>query len=108
MTTYLILNVLFLFTLIMFIPKQLKKPSRAWVVTLVGLMLLTAIFDPLIILADIVNYDSTKILDVRFFGAPIENFFYAVYAACAVPLIWTRLGENPRYKENDKQAHSSK
>ena len=93
MITYLILNVLFLLTLIMFIPTKFTKPSKAWWVTLVGLLILTAIFDPLIIHFDIVNYSSSKILGVTLLGAPIEDFFYALYAAAIVPLIWNKLGQ---------------
>jgi len=92
--TYLILNVLFLVTLIMFIPKSFKKPPLAWWVTLGGVLLLTLVFDPIIILLNVVAYDPTKILGLYVFGAPIEDFFYALYAACVVPLIWQRIGEN--------------
>jgi len=107
MTTYLILNLLFLLTLLMFIPKKFRKPSKAWWIALGGLLILTAIFDPLIIHFDIVDYDPSKILGLRIFGAPIEDFFYALYAACIVPLVWNRLGENAQMKK-EKDAKSSK
>lgn len=93
MTTYLFLNLIFLMTLIMFIPSKFKKIPKAWWMTLAGLIILTAIFDPLLIYFDIFHYGSSKILGIKFFGAPIEDFFYAFYAACIVPLIWNRLGE---------------
>jgi len=92
--TYLILNLLFLVTLIMFIPKSFKKPPLAWWVTLGGILVLTLIFDPIIILLNVVAYDPTKILGLYVFGAPIEDLSYALYAACVVPLIWQRIGEN--------------
>ena len=91
--TYLILNLIFLVTLIVFIPTRLKKPPVAWWITLGGLILLTGIFDPLIIYFNIVDYAPEKILGLKLFGAPIEDFFYALYAACVVPLVWNRLGE---------------
>jgi lycopene cyclase domain-containing protein len=93
MTTYLLLNLVFFVTLVMFLPKRFAKIPKAWWLTLTGLLLLTALFDPLIIHFGIVAYDPSKILGVRLFGAPIEDFFYAVYAACIVPLIWNRIGE---------------
>jgi lycopene cyclase domain-containing protein len=99
MMTYVFLNLLFLLTLLMFIPKQFKKPPTAWWITLGGLIILTAIFDPLIIYFSIVDYDPTKILGLRFFGAPVEDFFYALYAACIVPLIWNRLGEKKDHRK---------
>jgi len=92
--TYLILNLLFLITLIMFMPKSFQKPPVAWWITLGGLVVLTAVFDPIIIALHIVDYDPTKLLGLYLFGAPIEDFFYALYAACIVPLVWHRLGEN--------------
>ena len=91
--TYLILNVLFLITLLMFMPRKFKKPPLAWWITLYGTLLLTLVFDPIIILLDIVAYNPEKILGFNLLGAPIEDFFYAVYAACIVPLVWNRLGE---------------
>jgi len=100
--TYLILNLLFLITLIMFMPKSFKKPPITWWVTLGGLVVLTAIFDPIIIAINIVDYDPSKILGLYVFGAPIEDFFYALYAACIVPLVWQRLGENNQNKIEKK------
>lgn len=93
MTTYLLLNLVFFVTLLMFLPKRFAKLPKAWWLTLAGLLLLTAVFDPLIIHFDIVAYDPSKILGIHMFGAPIEDFFYAVYAACIVPLIWNKIGE---------------
>lgn len=95
MMTYLILNVLFLITALMFLPRTIKKPGRNWWITLGVIVVLTLIFDPIIIGLDIVGYDSSKILGVKFFGAPIEDLFYALYAVIIVPLIWHRLGEKP-------------
>jgi lycopene cyclase domain-containing protein len=93
MTTYLLLNLLFLLTILMFIPRTLRRPSKAWWITLGVVVGLTAIFDPIIIMLDIVAYDPTKLLGIYWFGAPIEDFFYAIYAVVIVPLVWQRLGE---------------
>jgi len=91
MMTYLIMNLVFFLSIILFLPKKLSKLKRAFWITLAGLLVLTAIFDPIIIALDIVAYDPTRILGVYFFGAPVEDFFYAIYAACIVPLIWHTL-----------------
>lgn len=78
-------------------PKEkLTKPPKAFWITLVTLLILTALFDPIIIGLGIVAYDESLILGLNIFGAPIEDFFYAVYAACAVPLVWHMLGEKRR------------
>ena len=93
MFTYLLLNLFFLLSLLLFLPKKLSKPGKAFWLTLVIVLALTTIFDPIIIALDIVGYDTEKLLGLFIFGAPIEDFFYAVYAACIVPLVWNKLGE---------------
>lgn len=93
MYTYIFLNVLFLLTLVMFIPKKFKKLSLAWWITLYSVFLLTLVFDPIIIMLHVVAYNPTKLLGFNLLGAPIEDFFYALYAACLIPLVWNRLGE---------------
>lgn len=93
MFTYLIMNLIFLLSLIMFLPKKLSKPGRAFWITLGVLLVLTAAFDPVIIGLGVVGYNESLILGLKIFGAPIEDFFYALYAACIVPLLWNKLGE---------------
>jgi len=90
MMTYLILNLLFFVTIIMFTPDKLSRPSKKWWLTLAIIIGLTAIFDPIIVALDIVAYDPAKVLGIYFFGAPIEDFFYALYAAILLPLVWQR------------------
>ena len=91
---YLILNLAFLLTLIMFLPRKFGKPSKAWWLTLAIVVGLTAIFDPIIIALGIVAYNPDTLIGLYWFGAPIEDFFYAIYAVIAVPLAWQRIGEN--------------
>lgn len=88
MVTYLILNLAVLAIVGMVFYKQLHKPSRAWISMLVVLLIMTAIFDSLIITMEIVGYDTTKILGIYIGRAPIEDFFYAILAAILVPLLW--------------------
>jgi lycopene cyclase domain-containing protein len=52
------------------------------------MLILTAVFDNLIILAGIVGYDETKILGISIGVAPIEDFAYTVVAVLLVPAIW--------------------
>jgi lycopene cyclase domain-containing protein len=100
MFTYLILNLVFLLSLILFLPKTLSKPTRVFWLTLAVLLVLTAVFDPIIIGLGVVGYDDSLLLGIKILGAPIEDFFYAIYAACAVPLLWNRLGENHDVRKN--------
>ncbi len=55
-------------------------------------MVLTAVFDNLIILADIVDYDPRLILGLFVYKAPVEDFFYAILAVILVPSLWNRFG----------------
>lgn len=88
MVTYVILNTAVLAVVLAVFYKQLHKPSRAWVGMFITLLVMTAIFDSLIITMEIVGYDTTKILGIYIGRAPIEDFFYAILAAVLIPLLW--------------------
>lgn len=91
-TTYLLLNILFI-AIVCFITRiKPQRPSRALVVTFIILMVLTAIFDNLIVGLSIVGYDPGKILGILLGFAPIEDFMYAVLAVLLVPVLWHKLG----------------
>ena len=57
-------------------------------IVLLPMLILTAVFDNLIILAGIVDYDTTKLLGIYFGVVPIEDFAYTVVAVLLVPAIW--------------------
>ena len=67
--------------------------------TVVALCLLTAVFDTLMIGVGLYVYASAKILDVYIWGAPIEDFAYAIAAAVGMPVLWTVLGRRKRGDE---------
>lgn len=92
MATYLIFNLLFLTLLMLFMRVRPRRPSRGWWVMLVVLLVLTAVFDSLIVYYQVVGYDALKILRIYVGAAPIEDFFYAVAAALIVPTLWVRSG----------------
>ncbi len=73
--------------------QYIKKPTKAWWLTLAILLVLTAVFDSLIIWAGIVGYDTQKILGLYVGKAPIEDFFYAVLAVVIVPALWNLFGD---------------
>ncbi len=91
--TFLLVNLVFLATLIMFIPRTIKKPPVAWWFVLGGAILLALVLYPVIVALDVIAYSPDKVLGLNLFGAPIEIVFYGLYAACIVPLVWQRLGE---------------
>jgi lycopene cyclase domain-containing protein len=59
---------------------------------LVALLLLTAVFDNVIVGTGIVAYDPARILGIRLGVAPIEDLSYTVVAALALPALWVLLG----------------
>lgn len=101
MATYLILNLLFIaivLTILLF--KQSLYLSKTSLITLIVLLVSTAVFDSLIINAGIVGYDSAKNLGIRIGSAPIEDFFYAIMATILIPSTWHYLGKRRDYEKN--------
>ncbi len=63
---------------------------------LVVLLLLTAVFDNVIVGTGIVAYRADRILGVRIGFAPVEDLAYTVVAALALPALWTLLAARRR------------
>ena len=76
---------------------------RRWLVGVTGalvvLLVLTAVFDNLMIAAGLVAYDDELTSGLRLGLAPIEDFSYAVAAAVFVPSVWCVLTARPRTVE---------
>ena len=92
MATYLILNLVFIAIaiLVLSLTKSLNL-NQATLVTMAIILLMTAVFDSLIIGVGIVAYDENLITGIKIGLAPIEDFFYAVLAVLLVPAVWTML-----------------
>lgn len=86
--TYLLINLIFLACIAVLFMQHLVKPSKAWWTALIVLLILTAIFDSIIVGAGIVGYNPQKILGIYLGFAPIEDFFYALLAVVVVPALW--------------------
>jgi lycopene cyclase domain-containing protein len=90
--TYLALNLTFMF--IAFVTLNLVSRKSSWRAigfTMLWMLLVTLVFDNLIIGLEIVGYDKTKISGILLGLAPIEDFAYTVVAVLAVSIIWTKL-----------------
>lgn len=76
------------------------QARRRWLIGVAGafviLMILTAVFDNIMISAGLVAYDDELTSGIRLGVAPIEDFAYAVAAAVFVPSVWALLTESPR------------
>lgn len=64
---------------------------RAVGLTAVPLLLLTAVFDNVIIGVGLVDYDPAVISGVRLGIAPVEDFAYTVAAVVLLPSLWALL-----------------
>jgi lycopene cyclase domain-containing protein len=62
-------------------------------IVLLPMLVLTAVFDNLIILSGIVAYDQTKLLGINILAVPIEDFAYTIVAVLLVPSIWKAVNE---------------
>ena len=91
METYLLVNLVFLAGVWVAFRMRFKKPTKANMIALVALLVLTAVFDSLIVGFGIVGYDSEKILGLYIGNAPVEDFFYAILAALLIPALWERM-----------------
>lgn len=91
MATYLILNLVFILVVILVLRVRLKQVDKAVLLTAASLILLTLIFDNIMIAMSFFEYNPGKILGVMIGVAPIEDFMYAVLAAIIVPVIWKKM-----------------
>lgn len=71
--------------------KVAKKPL---IITLLLLLFLTALFDSLIIMQGIVEYNTEYIVGVYIGAAPIEDFFYTIVAVPLTITLWEVLKKN--------------
>lgn len=102
MATYLILNIVVIALVIVLFHVKVKKPSKHWVIMFGALVLLTLIFDNLMIALDFFSYAPSKILGVHIWLAPVEDFMYALLAAILIPTIWNALTPPVTAKQNRK------
>lgn len=86
--TYLILNFIFIALCVIILWQALRKPNKTWWITLVALLLLTLVFDNVMLWAGLFEYNTDKLLTIYIGIAPIEDFFYAILAAILIPALW--------------------
>lgn len=94
MATYLTLNLIFIaLSLAALWRLNALRWNNTMTWLLISLIILTAIFDSLLIAIGIFDYSPSKILGLKIGYAPIEDFMYAALAVIVIPSIWSRLGE---------------
>ena len=89
--TYALLNLAVLAALaVTLVAMRLRMPWRVAGWTLVIMLLLTLVFDNVIIDTGIVAYDLQLISGVLAWLAPIEDFAYTIAAVMIVALVWEK------------------
>lgn len=95
MITYMVLNLIVILLITSFLyshPAIINK--RAVLITLGVLIIITAIFDSIMIAIGLFGYNSKLIIGLYLGRAPIEDFAYPIIAAVCVPYVWEKLGKN--------------
>lgn len=86
--TYVSLNLIVMACLWLVLHRHLREPRRTYRIMLTHLLIMTLVFDSLIVAAGIVAYDDSKLLGLRLITAPIEDFFYTITAVFLIPAVW--------------------
>ena len=97
--SYVLLDLMFLgcallvtFAAVLLRRQQLSRRGVwAVAVALVGVLLLSVVFDNVMIGVGLVAYDPARILGLRIGLAPIEDFAYPIAVALLLPALWTLL-----------------
>jgi lycopene cyclase domain-containing protein len=80
-----------------------RRPGRRWwlcTAAVAGVLLvLTAVFDSLMIAADLFRFDESRLLGWHVILAPVEDFAWPLASALALPALWELLGRRPAGEE---------
>lgn len=101
MTTYWLLNLVFLAIVALVAAATVgarRAPRwRAVALAAIPLVILTAVFDNVLVGVGIVAYSPDRISGVHLGVAPLEDFAYPIAAVVLLPCLWSLLG--PRSPE---------
>lgn len=77
-----------------------RRPSARWWaavgLTAASLMVLTAVFDSIMIAADLFRFDESALTGIHVWLAPIEDFAWPIAAAILIPSTMLLLTTRPR------------
>lgn len=89
--TYLLISLPFLvLALVLWVARRKSAPRQLAVTAIVGvvMLVLTAIFDNLMIWGELVGYGDAQRLGLQIGLVPVEDFFYPIFVALIVPAFW--------------------
>jgi len=67
-----------------------KIKFRKYILLLICMLILTAVFDNILIILHFVTYNHSKLLGIYIYKAPIEDFAYSIGATLVVPFYFKR------------------
>lgn len=116
--TYWALNAFFLgATALLVVVSIVARKQPRWSavgITMALLLVMTAVFDNIMIGVGLVGYDSSLISGAFIGIAPLEDFAYAIAAVVLLPTLWSLLGRGRSSAEGssaegspEKSAHPS-
>ncbi|MCU1424199.1 MAG: lycopene cyclase [Microbacteriaceae bacterium] len=98
--TYWTLNAIFLAVVaLVALAAALRSRAPRWSavgVTAVVLLVMTAVFDNVMIAVGLVGYDETLISGASIGIAPLEDFAYAIAAVVLLPSLWSLLAPSKK------------
>lgn len=68
------------------------------------MVLLTLVFDTIMIAVGLYAYAPDKILGIYLAGAPLEDFAYPIAAVLLLPAVWTWVGDGRRRRHAGGQS----
>ncbi|MDO5099597.1 MAG: lycopene cyclase domain-containing protein [Corynebacterium sp.] len=88
--TYTLISIPFLLGAIVLWLIKRPKPLAVTGIVLAVLLVLTAIFDNLMIWAKLVGYGESQRLGIHIGLVPLEDFFYPIVAVLIITAVWRR------------------
>jgi len=89
--TYLLISLPFpILAAVLWVIRRGSAPRQVAVTAIVAavLLVLTAVFDNLMIWAELVGYGDAQRLGLQVGLVPVEDFFYPLFVALIVPAFW--------------------
>jgi len=98
--SYLGLALLFAaFAVVVAVVAAVRRPdprrAAAMAVTAMALVVLTIVFDSVMVLADLFRYADAQLVGIRVWRAPIEDLAWPIAAALLLPSVWALLAPAP-------------
>ncbi|MBC7590011.1 MAG: lycopene cyclase domain-containing protein [Salinibacterium sp.] len=103
--TYWALNAIFLAVVaVLAIVARRRLSWAALGLTLAVLLVMTAVFDNVMIGIGLVAYNESLISGAFIGIAPLEDFAYAIAAVVGLPSLWVLLGRRPSHRQMRNRA----